>query len=533
MTDFLFKNARIVDGSGSPWFRGSVKINDGKITSVNKIKNPADSADAVLNLDGNILCPGFIDTHSHSDLVLFNSLLEPKVRQGITTEILGQDGFSMAPMYPGGGSEQWRRQLRALTGQVDVNWSWESISEYLDAIETAGIVPNVGTLVGHGTVRFNVLGMDDRPPTDGELEEMAELVTEGLEEGAIGFSTGLVYTPCTYADRDEVQQLAAELQPYGRPFVAHIRSEGRWIWDALDEFVDIGAEEEIPLHLSHFKIAGTEQQGKAKRALHLVETARERGVDFTAEQYPYTAGSTMLSAALPPWVHSDGPDAVLQRLKNDQVRDRIHRDIEQWRIDGWENLGARTGWDNVIVANTESDDNTDLEGKSIATIANQRDIKATDVVCDLLLEEELGISIISHALAEEDVQEILTHEFVCIGTDGLFGGKPHPRLYGTYPRILGRYVRKKNLLSFEGAIRKMTSLPARIMGLKRKGFVRPGMDADLVVINPTRVGSNATFDNPRQYPEGIKKVLVNGELVYYDREMTGATPGTALRACAE
>ncbi|ODR80243.1 N-acyl-D-amino acid deacylase [Haladaptatus sp. W1] len=529
MTDLVIEDAKIVDGTGAPWFRGAVGVTDHEISEIYRNTDPDIDATTV-NADGRVVCPGFIDTHSHSDIELFdNPTLAPKVRQGITTEILGQDGFSMAPMYREGGAEEWSKQLGALAGQTDIAWSWGSVGDYLDAVEESGVAPNAALLVGHGTVRFNVLGMDSRDPTDEELEEMADLVTEALEDGAAGFSTGLIYTPCTYAGTHEVQELAARLGSYGRPFVAHIRSEGRWIWNAFDEFIDIGAEEGIPLHLSHFKMGGPEQHGKVNRATSLIEAARERGVDFTAEQYPYTAGSTMLSAVLPPWVHAAGPKGTLEYLTDDDARERIRQDITEWRITGWENIGALSGWDNVVIANVESEENTEVEGASIAEIANDRDTEPVDVVCELLVEEELSVSITLHMLDENDVQEIFSYERVCVGTDGLFGGKPHPRVYGTYPRILGTYVREKNLLTLEEAIRKMTSLPARAMGLDHKGVIRPGMDADLIVFDPVQVESRATFENPRRYPKGIDYVLVNGEFAVREGEMTENLPGRAIR----
>ncbi|MFC5277201.1 amidohydrolase family protein [Halorubrum rubrum] len=530
MTDLLIENARVVDGTGAPWFRGAVAVEDGRIEAIRRESSPDVDPVATVDAAEKVVCPGFIDTHSHSDLELFEDpTLAPKIRQGITTEILGQDGFSMAPMYRDGGADQWAKQLGALAGRADVEWTWGSVADYLDAVEENGVAPNVALLVGHGAVRFDVLGMADRAPTDAELDEMGELVTEALEDGAVGFSTGLIYTPCTYADTREIRELAARLGPYGRPFVAHVRSEGRWIWEALDEFVDVGAAEDVPLHLSHFKVAGPMQHGKAGRATELVEAARERGVDLTAEQYPYTAGSTMLSAVLPPWVHAEGPDGTLEHLTDETARDRIRRDVEEWRIDGWENIGKLAGWENVVIANVETAANEHVEGMDVAAIAAERDVEPVDAICDLLVEEDLGVSMTIHMLEESDVREILSYERVCVGSDGLFGGKPHPRVYGTYPRILGHYVREENHLSLEEAVRKMTSLPARAMGLDRKGVLRPGMDADLVVFDPVTVESRATFENPRRHPKGIDHVLVNGEFVVRDAETTGNLAGRAVR----
>jgi len=530
MTDLLVKNARIIDGTGAPWFRGSIAVEGDQIADLSRDPSPTIDATTVVDAENCVVSPGFIDTHSHSDMELFaDPTLAPKIRQGITTEVLGQDGFSMAPMHRENGAAEWSKQLGALAGSVDVDWTWGSVGDYLDAVETNGVAPNVGLLVGHGTVRFNVLGMADRAPTETELVEMGDLVTDALADGALGLSTGLIYTPCTYADTHEVGELAARLEPSGKPFIAHIRSEGRWIWEALDEFVDIGADEGVPLHLSHFKVAGGDQHGTADRANHLLEAARERGIDIAAEQYPYTAGSTMLSAVLPPWVHAKGPDGTLDTLTDDEARERIRADIEEWRIDGWENIGALACWENVVIANTESAANEVVEGMSIAEIAAERGTEPVESICDLLVEEELGVSMTLHMLKEADVREIMANERVCIATDGLFGGKPHPRVYGTYPRVLGHYVQEENLLTLEEAVRKMTSLPARRMGLDHKGVLRPGMDADLVVFDPTTVESRATFESPRQYPKGIDHVVVNGDLVVQDGETTGTLPGEAIK----
>lgn len=526
--DYCFENARIVDGTGAPWFRGAVGVSDGRIDGV--YRGGAPDAEKYVDVNGQVICPGFIDTHSHSDLELFDDpTLAPKIRQGITTEVLGQDGFSMAPMYREGGAEEWSTQLGALAGRVETEWTWGGVADYLDAVEEAGVSPNIALLVGHGTVRFNVMGMSDADPTDDQIAEMRDLIEEGLADGAVGFSTGLIYTPCTYASTAEVSALAETLAPYGRPFVAHVRSEGRWIWEALDEFVDIGAEHGIPLHLSHYKLAGTAQQGHVDRSNALLRTARERGVDMTVEQYPYTAGSTMLSAALPPWVHAEGPERAKELIADSDNRERIRRDIEEWRIDDWENIAGLAGWDEVVVTSVRSEENQHLEGSSIAEIAAGTDASPIDTVCDLLIEEDLAVSMRIHMMEPDDVAEILATDLVNVATDGLFGGTPHPRLAGTYTRVLGTYVRDRNVIGLEEAVRKMTSLPARAMGLEQKGVLRPGMDADLVVFDPDTVESRATYENPLRPPRGLPHVMVDGEFVVRDGEPTGATPGRALR----
>ena len=529
--DVLLRNARIVDGTGAPWFRGSVALVDGRIEAVERGSAAAPDAAETVDLDGSVLAPGFVDLHVHSDLRLFEeSTLPAKVRQGVTTEVLGQDGFSMAPIYREGGATEWEEHLSALNGTTGREWTWGSVGDYLDAIEESGTAQNFGTLVGHGTVRFEVLGLSERAPDESELEAMADLVTEALDEGALGFSTGLVYPPQVNSDTEEIRTLAERLGPYGRPFVAHIRSEGAGIWEALDEFADVGAEAGVPVHLSHYKLSGHAQHGKADRANAFIEACRERGIDFTAEQYPYTAGNTVLSAVLPPWVHAGSREETMSRLRDEGARERIRRDIEEWRIDGWNNNAGAIGWENVEVTDVAEGPNKGYEGMRVSEIADERDVHPVDTVCDLLVEEEMAVNMFVHAMSEADVRAIMANERVAVASDGLFGGRPHPRVYGTFPRVLGRYVREENLLTLEEAVRKMTSLPARIVGLESKGLVREEMDADMTVFDPLVVGSDADYDDPARYPRGIEHVLVDGEFVIRDGSVTGETPGTALRA---
>ncbi len=529
--ELLFENARVVDGTGAPWFEGHVAVEGGTIQRIYRGDHGA-SADVRVDLDGDALAPGFVDTHSHSDLELFDSpRLEPKIRQGITTEILGQDGFSMAPMYRDEGAERWEDHLSGLDGRLDRAWDWGGTRDYVAAIRENGVGPNVAPLVGHGTVRFNVLGMADDEPTDGELAEMADLVAESLEDGALGLSTGLVYSPQYHATTEEVTELASVLTDYKRPFVAHIRDERFDIWEAMDEFMDVGAAAGVPLHHSHFKVVGPPQYGKAGRAVELVEHARDRGIDYVGDAYPYRAGSTMLAAILPPWAKTGTTEETLERLRDSETRERIERDIEEWRLEDWHNPGKYTGWDSVVVSSVAGDAQADVVGHSVADIAADRGIEPVEAVCEVLLASALEATMTLHQLREADVRDVLESERICIGTDGIFGaGKPHPRVYGTYPRILETYVREENLLSLETAVRKMTSLPARIFGLDRKGLLRPGMDADLVAFDPRFVSTDATYEDPRQFPEGIDHVLVNGEFVVRDGEPTTNLPGEVVLA---
>jgi len=527
--DRLFADCRIVDGTGAPWFRGHVGVTGSAITHVGRGSAGEQDAADVVDVDGRVLAPGFIDTHTHSDLQLFaDPTLAPKTRQGVTTEILGQDGFSVAPARRDPGV--WADRLSALDGRREDPWEWGGVEAYLDAIGTAGTAQNFGTLVGHGTVRFEVMGMAEREPSDAELAEMRELVAESLEAGALGFSTGLIYQPQSNAKTAELTALCEPVATVGRPFVAHIRSEGRWLWEALEEFADVGEATGVPLHLSHYKLSGTPQQGKAARANAFIESVRERGVDMTAEVYPYTAGQTTLRTLLPPWVRSGDGEEIRATLADPAARERIRKDMIEWRIQGWENVGALAGWDNLAVTNLASEDYGAEDGRSLATIAADREMHPVETLCDLLLAEDLEAAVVVHSMDEDDVAAIIENERVTVASDGIFGEHPHPRLHGTFPRVLGTYVRDENLLTLEGAVRKMTSLPARVMGLQRKGLIREGMDADLVVFDDARVGSRATFEHPTRAPTGIDHVYVMGEAVVSDGELTGATPGHVIRA---
>ncbi len=518
--DIRLENCRIVDGTGTPWFRGSIGVADGRIETVTRGDSPERDADRTVDLDGLTLAPGFIDLHSHSDLRLFSRPeLAPKTMQGVTTEILGQDGFSMAPMYRENGASQWEDHVSGLDGRPERDWAWGSMGEYFDAIEASGVAPNVASLVGHGTVRFDVMGMADRRPDDDELSTMADRVTEALEAGAVGLSTGLVYTPQVNADTDELRALARSAAPFDRPFVAHIRNEADDIWTALDEFIDVGASEGIPLHLSHFKVMYGRQHGKSRRAIEFLEAARERGVDITADQYPYKAGSTMLASFLPAWTRTGDVDDTVGHLRDETDRDRIRDHLADVTVP----------WEDVSVTSVASEENERFVGMSIVEIAAERGTDPEVAVMDLLAEERLEVEEVSFHSIESDVRNILEYERAAVATDGLLGGEPHPRTYGTYPRVLGHYARDQNLFSIEEAVRMMTSLPARVIGLHTKGIIRPGADADLVAFDPDRVSTPATYEEPRRPPNGIPHVLVNGTFVVEHGEHTGATPGTVIR----
>ncbi len=530
MYDTLLKRGRIVDGSGSPWFRGSVAIEDGRIEQIDRGRNSVITADKTCVVDDMVIAPGFIDSHSKSDAEPFrDGLLEPKIRQGITTEIVGHDGYSMAPFYRQDEFEEWSSILGGLKRGIDDDqWTWGSVGEYLEALDSLQLGPNIGTLVGHGTVRFSAMGGGDGTPTNEELESMRNLVADSIDEGALGVSTGLVYTPQVHATAEELRVLTQPLAAAGLPFVSHVRSQGRGIWDAIDELYRIGASHDIQVVHTHIQLSGSRQHGKADRVLTLMDNARECGVEVSANQHPYRAGSTKLSALLPPRLLAYTIQGLESKLRDTKVREQISHDINSWRLNDWENLAGLTGWDDVVVSSVSTSANRDLQGKSIAELAARRGEEPIDVVCDLLLEESFEVEVLLHKLHEDDIATFFADPRISICTDGLFGDHPHPRTYGTYPRIFEEFVRERNLLSLEEAVRKMTSLPAQTYGLENRGLIKEGFVADLVVFDPDTIRARATYDNPKQYPVGIEHVFVNGDQVIADGEPTDTRPGSVI-----
>ncbi len=442
--DLLIKNSCIYDGTGGPWYRADIGING---DTISRIGPPGDAtAAAEVDCGGMALSPGFIDMHSHSDLVVFeDSSLSPKLLQGITTELLGQDGIATAPIRPAHKAD-WRRHLSGLLGNPTLDWHWSTFDEYLKALEGATPGPNLACLLPHGNLRLWGMGMQDRKATDRELEEMKALLRESFEAGAMGLSTGLIYPPCSYADEDEMAALCAEMTRFGGFIVVHLRNEDARLFEALDEMLRVSERSGAPLHISHLKVGGRPQFGQAPELLDKIEQARARGLDVTFDQYPYTAGSTMLFAILPEWLQEGGPDKMIERLKDPASREKIMAELAT--------RGSSTvDIADIRVSGVGSDKNKRLEGKNLFEIAEAMDKPMIDAVCDLLIEEDLNVSMILFIADEDDVQTILRHPLHITCTDGLLGGKPHPRLYGSFPRVLGHYCRELGIIELPEAVR--------------------------------------------------------------------------------
>jgi len=533
--DIAVVNGKILDGTGNPWFNGDIGIIRDRIVKIGRI----DTRDAKRAIDASekAVCPGFIDAHSHSDMsIIFDPRCESTIRQGITTLVAGQCGMSLAPINPK-FEGLLKRDLAPFLPRTRIQLPWRTFKQYLARMNRLRLTCNTFHLVGHGTVRIAAMGFEERDPTLRELDAMRAIVAEAMKAGAVGMSSGLIYPPGVFSKTIELIELARVVAKYGGVYFSHIRGEGGTLINAVKEAIEIGETAGTPVHISHHKAAGRRAWGKTKETLQLMESARSRSVDVTYDQYPYTAGMTSLATLLPPWVHEGGMDKLLERLRDDETWMKIRRELQTGTPDR-ESMLNEAGWKRIIVSSVRSESLKRLEGKSINQVAKllrKRDEFAA--LRDLLLEERGEVTMIIFHMDESDVEYAMRGRYQMFGTDSwsvsptglLSKGKPHPRFYGTYPRILGRYVREKRILQLEDAVRRMTSFPAQRIGLKDRGIIREGFYADIVIFNPETINDKATYDQPSQFPDGIDRVLVNGQIVADSDGLTRARPGRILR----
>ena len=547
MSQYLLAGALVVDGTGGETFVADVLVRGESIVQIQRRTGGASLRDGrsegvpgsdgldvlpAIDLSGKMLVPGFIDMHSHSDLVYLGEGGSPvpdaKVRQGITTELLGQDGLGVAPVSP--NDRQLLSELTAglLAGPSGPSWDWASFGEYLSRLEKAHLPTNAAVLASHGPVRIAAMGMESRPPSAAELDRMKALVREAMLDGAFGFSTGLIYPPCSYCDTVELESLAGEAAPYGGIFVVHQRDEGCHLQRSFEEVARVSLLSGAHLHVSHLQAYGKVNWPLMDGVLGRAETLVSSGLRVTWDRYPYLAGCTVLMAVLPQWTLSEGSRALIKNLRDPAFRRRIHADFGKG-LDVWNNRAITVGWENIVVSGVRSPGAKWMEGGDCAELASAAGKTPVDFVCDLLADEELAVTMITHYGSPEVLDKVLAHRCATIGTDGIFCGHPHPRLYATYPRFLLDFVIRRKALTWPEAIRKATGLPAEILGLERRGLVREGYFADLAVIDPARLEDSATYDEPARHPGGIDYVFVNGEVVVDPQGFTGRTPGMVLR----
>jgi N-acyl-D-amino-acid deacylase len=526
--DLLIVHGQILDGSGSPAIGASVAVKDGKIAEIGRLDQA--TAKRVIDATGLVVAPGFIDLHSHSDFTLLvDGNAQSKIRQGVTTEILGESD-SAGPVL-GPAADEFDKSLKP-TG---IHRDWKTLGEYFARLERQHISVNIASYVGSGQVRADVIGYTNRPAHDDEMDAMRQLVEQAMREGAIGVASGLIYAPNMYANTKELIELAKVAAKYGGIYTSHIRGEGAHV-QAIQEAIQISIKASLPVHILHFKVEGKDNWGHMGQQIKTIEEARSNGVDITADQYPYIAAMTGLEQCLPPRYLEGTSQQIVARLKSADARSRIREDIANG-LPGWEDNEVRSvgGWHGVMVASCQKPENKKYEGQRMDDVAKMMGKDPVDALCDLLISEGGSVDAIYFSMSEPDVELAMKQPWVGIGSDGsavspemVFVGKPHPRFYGTFPRVLGVYVREKKVLTLPEAVHKMTGLSAKIVGVTDRGLLKPGMAADVTLFDPTTVIDKATFENPAQYPVGIPYVIVNGVVVIDKGEHTGARPGRVL-----
>ncbi|MFT9076886.1 N-acyl-D-amino-acid deacylase family protein [Ethanoligenens sp.] len=508
----LLQNALIIDGTGAKRFKGELLVDGSYIAALGTHLDC--SPDQRIDAHGQVICPGFIDTHSHTDLkILSNPYPSPKLRQGITTEVYGQDGVSMAPL-PEKYIEDWKKNLAGLDGSDNgIDWHYRNTDGYLSALEARQISINAAYLVPHGNIRLAVMGLTDRQPTAEELQAMKELLREELKAGAVGLSTGLIYIPCAYSKTQELIELCKTVAEFDGVFVVHQRSEADEIIDSMNEILKIARESGVRTHFSHFKACGKKSWGHIPQMLKLLDQAKQEGLRISFDQYPYVAGSTSLSVLLPPWVQVGGVDQMLARITDENTVRQIQKDIDAGGH-GWDNFVDFAGWDRIFITFVESQKNKGLIGKNLMEIAALWQTDPLHATVRILIEENNAVSMVDFYGLEEHVQTFLTRPEQNVCTDGILSGTPHPRVYGTCARILEKYVRKENVLTLEEAVYKLSYKGARVIGLADRGRLKTGNFADLVLFDPNTIAETGTFSAPCSHPEGIKLVMVNGVTVF-------------------
>ena len=528
--DILIRHGRIVDGTGNPWFRGDVAITDGRIVKVGLV---AGTGDIEIDATGLVVAPGFIDIHSHSDLKLLqDGYAQSKIRQGVTTEILGE-GNSAGPRQ-----KQLSPQEFTVNGEAK---TWSTLGEYFDVIDEAGVSVNVASYVGLNNLWRSVMGESFNTPSPENIQAMKLLLDEAMRDGALGLSSQVMMPPGSLATTSQLAELCTVVAKHGGIYSTHIRNEGDGIFASVGEAIEVGRRSGVPVDIIHLKIADQKFWGRMDEVVKLIEDARAEGLNIQANVYPYTRGNNNLVSIIPPWAHEGGRQKLLERLRDQDTRSRLKREIETG-VTGWYNHYTAVGrdWSRMLVSA-----NTSFRGLTMDRVMDfrtkgRKDVDLLDELFDLLLEEGGSVSTVFAHHTEDDMNLALLQPWCSVGSDGsayaveglLRIGNPHPRNFGTFPRVLGVYVRELGLLRLEDAVRKMTSLSAAKIGLLDRGILRVGMAADVTVFNPATVIDQATYTEPFQYNKGIQHVIVNGQLVLKDTDHTGRKPGRALRFCS-
>ena len=525
LENIIIKNGEIIDGTGKPGYNADIVIEKDRIASIGNTDSK--NAENVLDASGLVVAPGFVDIHSHSDYyLLIDPRAESKIMQGVTTEVGGNCGYSAAPIF----GELLKERRKSYLEQFDIYLNWTNLSGYYEKLQEKGTAVNFAPLIGHNTVRASIMGYDDSVPGANEIKKMELIVLEALKQGAFGMSTGLIYPPSCYSKTEELIRLYKVVEESDGLFTCHMRSEGEKLLEAIEETIHIGQKTGVRTQISHLKTAGKKNWNKIDQALSLIETALENGLDIACDRYPYTASNTGLSALLPDWAFEGGIEKQMKRLQDKSTRESIKKEIIK-------NHPEEEHWHTVMISQVVSSKNKDLEGKKVSEGAESRNKDIFDFIFDLLVEERSQVEAIYFCMCEDNFREIIKKDYVMIGSDSgaksingpLENGTPHPRGFGSYPRVLGKYVQDENIFSLPVAIKKMTSDPCSRLKLTERGIIKKGNYADIVIFDPKEIKDTATYENPKQYPVGMEYVFVNGKMAVKKGKSTGVFAGRGLK----
>jgi len=527
--DLVIRNGTIYDGGGAMPITGDVAINADTIAAIGKLDNARGKQE--IEAKGMAVAPGFINMLSWATTSLIeDGRSQSDIRQGVTLEVFGE-GWSMGPL-----NEKMKQEDKEQQGDLKYDITWTTLGEYLDHLVKRGISPNIASFIGATTVRIHEIGFANRPPTPGELERMKALVRQAMEEGALGVGSSLIYAPAFYAKTDELIELCKVAAEYGGMYISHMRSEGNRLLESVDELITIARAAKIPAEIYHLKAGGRQNWGKMDEVIAKVESARAEGLRITADMYTYTAGATGLDASMPPWVQEGGYKEWARRLQDPAIRKRVVKEMTT-PTDEWENLFLHAGPENVLFIGFKSDSLKPLTGKSLAEVAKRRGSTPPETAIDLVIQDGSRVEAVYFLMSEDNVKKQIALPWVSFDSDaessapeGVFlKSSTHPRAYGNFARLLGKYVRDEKVIPLEEAIRKLTSLPAANLGIARRGALQSGYYADVVVFDPNQIQDHATFEEPQQYATGMVHVFVNGTRVLKDGEHTSAKPGRVVR----
>ena len=520
--DYIIRNGTIYDGSGSEGYVGDVAISGDRVTEIGL--NLPGMGKKEVDASGMAVTPGYINMLSWAtESLIIDGRSQSDIRQGVTLEVFGEGG-SGGPLS------------EAMKAEYDTPPEWTTLGEYLEFLERKGVSPNVASFIGATTLRIHQVGFEDRAPTDKEMENMRVLVQEGMEEGAMGIGSSLIYAPAFYSSTEELIELCKVASDYGGMYISHMRSESNRLLQALDELIQIAEEANIPAEVYHLKAGGKKNHYKMDLAIAKMDSARAAGLYITADMYNYTAGATGLDASMPPWVQEGGYDKWAERLQDPEIRTRVKAEMQE-DTDDWENLGLLAGYDNVLFSGFRNTDLRQYIGKTLSEVAEMRGISPEETAMDLVVEDGSRVDVVYFLMSEENVKKQIRVPYVSFDSDAgsiapegdFLKYNPHPRAYGNFARLLGKYVRDEKVIPLHEAIYRLSGLPATNLKIRHRGFLREGYYADVVVFDPATIQDHATFEKPHQYSTGVYHVFVNGEQVLKDGEHTGATPGRVVR----